>query len=774
MTSTGLPRGIVGAAGVEGALDLPPPTVVPASSSNGRPATVSAPFRVMTANVQSFPDRAITAEQALTDLTRNASDADLVLMQEIVTRYRPLVQSAFPSSAWEVYYGKQDNTQPIAFRKSLFAKVAAEVLPLHPARAHLHHRRYTTHLTLRLRELGCPFDVTNLHMVAGAFNRTVEPREALRVEEWNEGIARHLALVEALVRSGRPVIGGGDYNRQLRRHKSLGTEVAGQPVRYAVDPGSIDLLWFIDGKDVTWKMRSKKVYPGRESKSPERNSDHAARVATMTLAAPTGAPKGAARGAARGAAKKAAKGAGGPPRQRAAAPARTHVLTEQKWPPPFELTVFGDGTPKRVDWKTRAALEEAERRLGYPLTIVQGSYNAGGVSASAGTHDRGGVVDLLAWDSKRKVRVLRSVGFAAWYRPTVRGLWGEHIHAVLIDHGALADSAARQVASYRAGRDGLRSNRVDRTWRPSPVPVFEYPPTTFAPVQGEKAKAAVLPVDEPSGRAFPPKRTLDGVDTSHHQSGRIDLRAARAAGVRWWYVKATEGTGFVDDTYDARVRQARKAGMPVGAYHFARPEGGDAVAEARFFLDHTDIRPGDMLPMLDLESDEGLSPRELTAWTGSWVRTVTRDLHRRGMVGRPVIYTPFNLGNGFGCLLWVARYSNDFRPPTIPRPWQRAVIWQHSDGRYGPAKHVPGFGAVDANALHPDVPLSALRLRSRAPRPKPNPAKKKQRPRPAPPPVPAEVPPTEVLAPDLTGATREMLEAAAASIQAALDTLPER
>ena len=87
-------------------------------------------------------------------------------------------------------------------------------------------------------------------------------------------------------------------------------------------------------------------------------------------------------------------------------------------PGPFELTTFGDGTPKRVDWKTRAALEEAQALLGYPLTVVQGSYHQG-VSASAGTHDGGGVVDLLAWDWQRKVKALRKVGFAAWYRPPV-------------------------------------------------------------------------------------------------------------------------------------------------------------------------------------------------------------------------------------------------------------------------------------------------------------------------------------------------------------------
>jgi GH25 family lysozyme M1 (1,4-beta-N-acetylmuramidase) len=263
------------------------------------------------------------------------------------------------------------------------------------------------------------------------------------------------------------------------------------------------------------------------------------------------------------------------------------------------------------------------------------------------------------------------------------------------------------------------------------------------------------------GPPFPPKRTLDGVDTSHYQSGSIDLRAARHAGVRWWYLKATEGDGYVDPTYRERLAAARDAGIPVGAYHFARPEEGDAVEEARHFLGHTDIRAGDMLPMLDLESAEGLSMAELTKWTGTWVRVVSRGLAADGVVGKPIIYTHFNLGNGFGCLLWVARYSDDYRAPVIPRPWRRAAIWQHSDGRFGPITHVPGFGAVDVNAMHPDLPLSALRLRSAqqhdgaAARPADG-ARPRHR-----------------AASDGDGLRKDLL-AAAASLQAALDSLAER
>lgn len=688
-------------------------------------------LRVVTANVQSFPVDALTSTQALEDLRRNAEIGDLVLLQEIASRYRPLVATAFPAPEWQVYYGRPDNQTPIAFRRSVLAKRAGEVTLLHPAVPGRHARRYTTYLRLRHRGTGCEMHVVNLHLVAGAWNDTPLPDKDDRVREWNEGIAGHRALVARLAATGLPVVGGGDYNRQLRRHRPLGTEVDGRVVRYAVAPGAIDLIWLLDGHGAHWTVRTTRTHPGRDDENPQRHSDHGARVAEAALTVVARPP--------------------------VVEPTPEEIPMKQ----PFSRTTYGDVRPKTVDWKTRSALEEAERRLGYRLTIVQGSYNAGGVRQSAGTHDGGGVVDLLAWDWKRKVQVLRAIGFAAWYRPAVPGLWGAHIHAVLVDHGRLSASAAAQVAAYRAGRDGLKGNRVDTFWRPDPIPVFDY-----AAAQRATNGSAPQPVPDPqsNGRApdYPPRRDLDGIDTSHYQRGRLDLRAAQAAGLQWWYAKATEGTTFVDPTYAKRVRQARRAGIPVGAYHFARPDRGDASEEARFFLATADIRAGDMLPMLDLESTEGLSPAELTRWTGAWVRTVTRHLAGRGLVGKPIIYTPFDLEDGFGCYCWVARYSNDFRAPRVPRPWQRAAVWQHSNGRYGPVKHVPGVGAVDVNAVHPDVPLAALRVRPAAPTPQQQNGGS-----------PSAPPPADPGASDAL-AVRSALVTAARSIEAALARLPER
>ena len=144
---------------------------------------------------------------------------------------------------------------------------------------------------------------------------------------------------------------------------------------------------------------------------------------------------------------------------------------------------MSDNRYQRITWRGRAfdrytvaALEAAEYDLSRTLTIYQGSYNAGRVSQSAGTHDGGGTVDL--WcdgvSGRELARALRRVGFAAWYRPPRPGVWGAHVHAVQIDNARVSDSASRQIAEYVAGGDGLAGDFVDPDpWRPDRI-TFTY------------------------------------------------------------------------------------------------------------------------------------------------------------------------------------------------------------------------------------------------------------------------------------------------------------
>lgn len=125
------------------------------------------------------------------------------------------------------------------------------------------------------------------------------------------------------------------------------------------------------------------------------------------------------------------------------------------------------GRPLVVDDRTLAKLRLAERRLGHTFVIVQGSWRGdSGAAASAGTHDRGGVIDLRSWDIPasigidRAVLELRKAGLIAWYRTSAQG-FDPHIHCIDYGNPDLAPSAANQVVAWKAGRNGLASAGTD-------------------------------------------------------------------------------------------------------------------------------------------------------------------------------------------------------------------------------------------------------------------------------------------------------------------------
>jgi hypothetical protein len=165
-------------------------------------------------------------------------------------------------------------------------------------------------------------------------------------------------------------------------------------------------------------------------------------------------------------------------------PTLTPLPTETATPTPSEpqgcleppddytlVTVYG----YTLNARTYAMLLHAAEVYGGPLdiaetAITQGSYSPG-VSASFGTHDGGGTVDLsvmypgtwdVAYDEIEAVlHALRVAGFAAWLRDFNELYEGSpiHIHAVAIGDTQLTEAAQRQVYNpeegYFYGMSGL-------------------------------------------------------------------------------------------------------------------------------------------------------------------------------------------------------------------------------------------------------------------------------------------------------------------------------
>lgn len=91
-----------------------------------------------------------------------------------------------------------------------------------------------------------------------------------------------------------------------------------------------------------------------------------------------------------------------------------------------------------------------------------------------------------------------------------------------------------------------------------------------------------------------------GTDISHYQ-GSFDMQRARAEAFEFVFIKATEGSGFVDSRFATNLANARAAGLLVAAYHYQRSEDS---AQAQ--VDNiSGVVPTDVPVILDVESGSG-------------------------------------------------------------------------------------------------------------------------------------------------------------------------
>jgi hypothetical protein len=176
--------------------------------------------------------------------------------------------------------------------------------------------------------------------------------------------------------------------------------------------------------------------------------------------------------------------------------------------------------------------------------------------------------------------------------------------------------------------------------------------------------------------------TVNGIDVAHYQS-----TAYGTSGLDFVFVKATEGTGYVNPSHAAQVAHGRAAGLVVGHYHFARP--GSMSAQADYFLAHAGAKPGDVLAF-DWE-DTAVSGAEKDAW----IRYVLGKApgHRVILYANRDFWLHRDRTSYAGSGLWVADPSAPKGHPRVEHPW---LFHQYSSAS-GLDRNVGNF--VDRAAL---------------------------------------------------------------------------
>jgi GH25 family lysozyme M1 (1,4-beta-N-acetylmuramidase) len=201
--------------------------------------------------------------------------------------------------------------------------------------------------------------------------------------------------------------------------------------------------------------------------------------------------------------------------------------------------------------------------------------------------------------------------------------------------------------------------------------------------------ASTSPTAAPTVSAFTARTSVEGVDVSSHQR-TVAWSALYARGIRFAYVKATEGRTYRNPFFHSQYGGAYRAGIAHGAYHFAIPNVSTGSAQASIFVAHGGgwSADGRTLPgVLDIEYNPygpwcyGLSRTQMTRW----IRSFTTKYH--SLTGRDaVIYTTlawwrrctgntaaFSRSNP----LWVATVGG--RVGSLPGGWPYQTFWQYSE-----------------------------------------------------------------------------------------------
>lgn len=245
---------------------------------------------------------------------------------------------------------------------------------------------------------------------------------------------------------------------------------------------------------------------------------------------------------------------------------------------------------------------------------------------------------------------------------------------------------------------------------PTPSPEPTPPP---APTPSPTPSPTPTPTPTPKPTPWPTPPGVTGLDVSHW-NGYPDFEQLYASGMRFVFSKATQGTTLQDTTYRRHTREARAAGLEVGAYHFFDYRK-DGTRQAQYFLDYVRAQTSldGLLPLVvDVECLSTLGPSDHTS-ARTRLHAMMDELYRQ--TGRyPMIYTSRHMWQqvvgaprSFGFYpLWVACWKCDTL--YMPNGWDSWLFWQVGQFRF------PGIGGLDGNVFD-STRMSDLRAQRQRP-----------------------------------------------------------
>jgi GH25 family lysozyme M1 (1,4-beta-N-acetylmuramidase) len=190
------------------------------------------------------------------------------------------------------------------------------------------------------------------------------------------------------------------------------------------------------------------------------------------------------------------------------------------------------------------------------------------------------------------------------------------------------------------------------------------------------------------------EKDLPGIDVSRHQ-GIVNWPQVASAGVKFAFIKATDGVGYVDPQFQRNAAEAHAAGLPIGFYHYAHPELNSAASEVNAFLSAVSEYPSSLPHVLDLEGKAAnIGASAVTAWAYEWLSEVKNRTDRSVMLYTGASFARTYCGAKLAEFpLWIAHYG--VKQPMSNPLWNRWSVFQYSET--GACAGI--IGTVDINVM---------------------------------------------------------------------------
>ena len=166
-----------------------------------------------------------------------------------------------------------------------------------------------------------------------------------------------------------------------------------------------------------------------------------------------------------------------------------------------------------------------------------------------------------------------------------------------------------------------------------------------------------------------------GIDVSKHQ-GHINWEELHDnhGDVKFVYIKATEGSDYVDPCYYENITNARKNGIKVGSYHYLTTRSSIST-QFENFRKTVKIEDQDLIPVIDCEMTGGWTSQQLRDSLSLFANMIEQHLGCKPMILTFEKFFNIHLGRTFSNYpLWIAKYSTS--EPNIGYDW---TLWQFSD-----------------------------------------------------------------------------------------------